>query len=193
MALLLIAGYWLFLLALAIGAIRLLWSRATIKGVVGAVLIIGFCALVTTTIFRPEIRDWRLKQGTTPISPPRAVVFRSASPQLESLAAFFVTTGLFDAFVAAPGTGWIDSAEPVIVDNSKECHARADVELNLPAKCIHRGNAVSLPPCRVQMDLNGTPPSPSELAHEAVISVRMDGDRACPFFGPRTWIHCLVR
>jgi hypothetical protein len=189
MAVLVIAAYWLFLLALAIGAIRLLWSRTTTKRVIGAVLIVGFCALATTTIFRPEIRDWRLKQGTTVISAPRAVVFRSASPQIESLAAFFVTTGLFDAFVATPGSGWVDSADPIIVEKTRECQARADLKLHIPAKCIHRGHAIPLPPCRVQIDLNGTPPSPNELAQDALISVRMDGDQACPFFGAREWIR----
>jgi hypothetical protein len=189
MALLLIAAYWLFLFAFGIGAVRLLRSRTVTKRIFGAVLIVGFCALLTTTIFRPEIRDWRLSPGSTAILPPRAMVFRSASAQVESIAAFFVTTGLFDAFVATPGNGWVASAEPIVVDKIKECQTRTDLELNVAMKCIHRQHEVVLPPCRVQIDLNGSPRSFSELAQEARIYVLMDGDRACPFFGPREWIR----
>jgi hypothetical protein len=189
MALLLIAAYWLFLLAVAIGAIWLLWSRTTTKRVAGAVLMISLCALVITTVFRPEIRDWRMNPGTAAIPPPRAMVFRSASPQIENIAAFFVTTGLFDVFVATPGDGWLASAEPIVVEKTKECQMRADLELNVAAKCIQRQNAVPLPPCRVQIDLNGPPRSTSELAQDARIFVLMDGEQACPFFGPREWIR----
>jgi hypothetical protein len=189
MALLLIAVYWLFLLALAIGAILLLWSRTTTKRLVGAVLMISFCALVITTIFRPEIRDWRLNPGTTAIPPPRAMVFRYTSPHIESIAAFFVTTGLFDVFVAAPGVGWPDSGEQIIVDKTIDCQKSADLGLNVAAKCIHRQHAAALPPCRLLIDLNGPPPSASELAQDAQIAVWMDGDQACPFFGRREWIR----
>src|ERR1051325_4746702 len=189
MALLFTAAYWLLLFALAIGAIRLLWSHGGTQRLVGAVLLITFCTLVITTIFRPEIRDWRLNSGTTAITPPRAMVFRYASPQIDSIAALFVTTGLFDVFVAAPGSGWPDTGEQIIVDKSKDCQRGADLELNVAAKCIHRQRAVGLPSCRILIDLNGPPPSASELAQEARIAVMMDGDQAGPFFGRREWIR----
>jgi hypothetical protein len=189
MALLLTAAYWLFLFALAIGGLRLLRSGTTSKRIAGAALIVTFCALVTTTIFRPEIRDWRLNPGTAPISPPRALVFRSQSSDIESIAAVFVTTGLFDAFVAAPGTGWPDRGEPIVIQKTKDCQRRADLKINVAAKCIHRQHAVSLPSCRILIDLNGSAPSASELAQEARIAVVMDGDQACPFFGRREWIR----
>jgi hypothetical protein len=187
-----IAAYWLLVLALGIAAVRLMRAPTITKRLAGLVVLVGTCILVFTTIFRPEIDDWRLNESTTSVRPPRAMVLRSAAPQIEIIAAFFVTTGLFDVFVAPPGEGWLDRAAPIVVRRTKDCGsegAQASQLSIFAAKCIQRQDSVPLPACRIQIDLDGSPPSVGDLAQRAQIYVVTDGEQPCPFFGPKERIR----
>ncbi len=158
------------------------------KRIIGALFIVGSCTLTLITIFEPEINYWLLTRNTPPVHPPRGMVIRSASPEIERIAAFFVRTGLFDVFVALPGKDWLSTAEPIVVDDSKDCQSAGMQPSRLDAvaaKCIHRKQPSPLPACRTEIDLDGLPDSIQHFAQAAQIYVIADGGHPCPFLDPK--------
>ena len=178
--------FWLCLLGAGIAGVRLLRSASRTKRVAGTLFLVSSCALALGTIFQREIDDWVFSQRTTtPAHPPRAVVFRSDSTEIEHIAAALVATGSFDVFVTLPTKGWLFNADPILVEKTAECALETTPVLLLKtmrAECIHRKRAVPLPACRIEIDLEGQSPSIEHVAQTARIYAVREAGQPCPFF-----------
>jgi hypothetical protein len=155
-----IAGYWLLALALGLVGIRHLCLRSSHSRRIGALFLAGSCGFVVASIYAPEINAWLFFRN---VSPPRAMVILSRSLDVDSIAANFATTGSFDVFVTSPSftVTYGVLLQPVVIEQTTECEAggtQAALPNAIPRACIYRKDAITPPPCRLEITFEGSPP-----------------------------------
>jgi hypothetical protein len=177
MIVVIVAGYWLLLLGLGLTGVWLYARRRRS----GLLMFAVSCAVAIATLYEPELDEWLVARSVAHAAPPGALVIRSDLPDDERIAAF-ASTG-FELFIA-PREGWLTSAARVAADLSNDCAPNESPPPEAGSKaCIHRGEPVPLPGCRVEIKFDGAPDSTEALAQTAQILVVREAGAPCPFYG----------